>query len=194
MVELAIVLPVLVTVFMGAWTAADLIVANNTTAQASRAGARLGAELGNGGWKNGAPATGCQTTSNDPCILDSQIINQVLPLVFSNGSSAMSNAVVTEVDIYRPGGSGNGCSFGSGCPPDNGAYVSGDKVDVYNVSSGGVATRTSWTYGLDLRNQVHPSEAELGVRVVFNYTSPTLKMFNQTGDSQYTVVRLAPIE
>jgi hypothetical protein len=44
-----------------------------------------------------------------------------------------------------------------------------------------------------MRLQTHPFEAELGVRLVFKYTSPTLTMFTQT-DTQYTVVRLAPME
>ena len=50
---------------------------------------------------------------------------------------------------------------------------------------------TTCTYTLALRLQTHPSEAELGVRLVFTYTSPTLKFFTQT-DSQYTVMRLVP--
>ncbi len=47
-------------------------------------------------------------------------------------------------------------------------------------------------FGLDMRGQTHPNEAELGVRVVFHYTSPTMTVFTQT-DSQYSVVRLAPV-
>ncbi len=72
MVELAILLPILVTLFLGSWTAADLISDNNAAAQASRAGARFAAELGNGGWKSGAGASGCQTGGTDPCKLDAR--------------------------------------------------------------------------------------------------------------------------
>jgi Flp pilus assembly protein TadG len=188
MVELAILLPILVTLFLGSWTAADLIADNNAAAQASRAGARFAAELGNGGWKAGAGASGCQTSGIDPCKLDVQIVDQVLPIV----SPKLTNAVITEIDIYQPSGSGNSCTFNSGtCPPNNGAYISGELINVYTVS-GGVATRASWNYGLDKRGQTHPNEDELGVRVVFSYTSPTLKVFTQT-NNQYTVVRLAPI-
>jgi Flp pilus assembly protein TadG len=188
MVELAILLPILVTLFLGSWTAADLISDNNAAAQATRAGARLAAELGNGGWKSGAGASGCQTSGIDPCKLDIQIVDQVLPIV----SPKLTNAIVTEIDIYQPSGSGNGCTFSSGsCPPNNGAYCCGELIDVYTVS-GGVATRSSATYTLDKRGQTHPNEDELGVRLVFQYTSPTMTVFSQT-DSQYSVVRLAPV-
>ena len=46
MVEMALLLPVLLLLFLGAWTAANLIDDNNAAAQATRAGARLAAELG----------------------------------------------------------------------------------------------------------------------------------------------------
>lgn len=188
MVELAILLPILVTLFLGSWTAADLISDNNAAAQASRAGARFAAELGNGGWKSGAGSSGCQTSGTDPCKIDVQIVDQVLPIV----APKLTNATVTEIDIYQPSGSGNSCTFASGtCPPNNGAYTSGELIDVYNVSAG-IATLASWSFGLDKRGQSHPTEDELGVRVVFHYTSPTMTVFTQT-DSQYSVVRLAPV-
>lgn len=189
MVELAILLPILVTLFLGSWTAADLISDNNAAAQASRAGARLAAELGNGGWKSGAGSSGCQTSGTDPCKIDVQIVDQVLPIV----SPKLTNAVVKEIDIYQPNGSGSSCTFSSGtCPLDNGDYKSPELIDVYNVSITGVATLASWSFGLDKRGQTHPNEDELGVRIVFQYTSPTMSVFTQK-DSQYSVVRLAPV-
>ena len=42
MVEMALLLPVLMLLFLGSWTAANLIDDNNAAAQATRAGARLG--------------------------------------------------------------------------------------------------------------------------------------------------------
>ena len=190
MVELAILLPILVTLFLGSWTAADLIADNNAAAQASRAGARFAAELGNGGWKAGAGRSGCQKSGTDPCKLDTQIVNQVLPIV----SPKLTNALVTEIDIYQPKGSGNSCTFSSGtCPPNNGAYTgTTELIDVYSVSPTGVASLVSANFGLDKRGQTHPNEDELGVRLVFQYTSPTLKVFTQI-QNQYTVVRLAPV-
>jgi len=145
MVEMALLLPVLMLLFLGSWTAANLIDDNNAAAQATRAGARLGAELGNGA------SLGLTQ-------------NQIGTTPFVPGS----------------------------CPPNNGAYTAGELIDTYTVS-GGVVSSTcgTCTFTLANRSQVHPSEAELGVRLVFKYTSPALTFFTQT-DSQYTVMRLAP--
>lgn len=181
LVELALLLPVLATLFLGSWTAADLIADNNVAAQATRAGARFAAELGNNGWSPGG--------STDPTNTDTQIINQMLPVI--NGK--LTNAVITEIDIYQPSGCTGSTPYNAGaCPPNNGAYCCGEHADIYPVN-GGVVDYVSGaqTYGLDRRVQTHPQEAELGVRVVFSYTSPTLRVFTQQ-DSQYTVVRLAP--
>jgi Flp pilus assembly protein TadG len=178
MVEMALLLPVLLLLFLGAWTAANLIDDNNAAAQATRAGARLAAELGNGS------ALGLTQTQ-----VDRDIIDQVLPIV----KPQLTNAQVTEIDIYQPSGCTGTTPFVAGtCPPNNGAYTAGEAIDVYSVTNY-VATYpcTTCSYTLALRLQTHPNEAELGVRLVFKYTSPTLTFFTQT-DSQYTVMRLAP--
>jgi Flp pilus assembly protein TadG len=178
MVEMALLLPVLLLLFLGAWTAANLISDNNAAAQATRAGARLAAELGNGS------ASGLTQQQ-----VDRDIIDQVLPIV----KPQLTNAQVTEIDIYEPSGCTGTTPYSSGtCPPNNGAYTAGEPIDVYSVSNY-VATYpcTTCSYTLALRLQTHPNEAELGVRLVFTYTSPTLKFFTQT-DTQYTVMRLAP--
>jgi Flp pilus assembly protein TadG len=190
MVEMALLLPVLLLLFLGAWTASNLIDDNNVSLQATRAGARLAAELGNGG---SSGATQAQ--------LDADILDQVYPIV----SPQLTNAKVTEIDIYQPSGCIGTTPFASGtCPPNNGRYCStvtnsytpfcspSELVDTYAVS-GGVVSSTcgTCTFTLANRSQVHPSEAEIGVRLVFTYTSPTLRFFTQT-DAQYTVMRLAP--
>lgn len=198
MVELAILLPVLMTLFLGSWTAADLVSDNNIAAQATRAGARLAAEIGDNSYAT-TSASGCQTSSTDPCQVDLDIINQVLPIV----DTKLTNATVTLIYIYQPSACTNGGTFSYGgsfssstCPPNDGDFVAGELVDKYSIS-GSTATwtnpRAAKTYWLNLRSQVHPNEAELGVKLFFSYTSPTLKFFTQT-DSQYTVVRLAPVE
>jgi hypothetical protein len=204
MVELAILLPFMVLLFLGSWTAADLIGDNDTALQATRAGARYAAELGNTLPVGSGISSLCSGTNDpDTCTVDQDIIAQVLPVVKGN----MPNAVVQYIDIYQPGGSGNDCTFGvAGCPP-SGAYQSSgptDPVDVYGISGNTVssvpltysiscAANPTGCYPLSLRVQTHPFEAELGVRIVFTYTSPTLSLFTQK-DSQYMVVRLAPVE
>jgi Flp pilus assembly protein TadG len=178
MVEMALLLPVLLLLFLGAWTAANLIDDNNAAAQATRAGARLAAELGSGS------ALGLTQAQ-----VDRDIIDQVLPIV----KPQLTNAQVTEIDIYQPSGCTGTTPFSAGtCPPNNGAYTAGEAIDAYSVTNY-VATYpcTTCSYTLALRLQTHPNEAELGVRLVFKYTSPTLTFFTQT-DTQYTVMRLAP--
>jgi Flp pilus assembly protein TadG len=208
MVEMVIILPLMVLLFLGSWTAGDLIGDNDTALQGTRAGARYAAELG-GTMPTLVNASLCTSTyTNDiyTCQVDLDIIDQVLPVVAGN----MPNAVVSEIDIYQPPGSGNGCTFNAatagttgGCPPQA-PYQSGDYVDVYPISGNAVssvpatysiscASSPNGCYPLSQREGTHPFEAELGVRIVFTYTSPTLKLFTQT-DSQYTIVRLAPVE
>jgi Flp pilus assembly protein TadG len=208
MVEFAVLLPLMMVLFLGSWTAADLIADNDTALQATRAGARYAAELG------AAPpasvtASACQSSlTSDPntCQVDLDIINQMLPVV----NATMPNAVVTEIDIYEPSGGstsgGTGCTtFSSTCPPNRGAYTAsaGEPINEYAISGTSVTAPTKYPitctptpidcYTLSQRWQVHPDEAELGVRIVFKYTSPTLKFFTQQ-DTQYTVVRLSPEE
>ena len=181
LVELAVLLPVMVILFMGAWTAADLVADNNTAIQATQEGARYASELGDGS------SMGTGVTVNQ---VDTAIVEQMLPVLHSQ----FTNAVINEIDIYQPEGSGNDCTFTtSSCPPDNGAYVTGDPVDQWPISGTTIGTPLQLTYTLALRDQIHPFESELGVRVRFTYTSPTMQVFTQT-DFQYTVVRLAPEE
>lgn len=202
MVEMAMLLPVLLLLFLGAWTAANLIDDNNAAAQATRAGGRLAAELGNGGYPT-ATLAACQSgVSKNPCQIDQDIIDQVLPIV----SPQLTNAKVIEIDIYQPSGCTGTTPFASGtCPPNNGAYCTSsfqnsftpvcagvtELIDKYTVSGTTATLSGTAGYTLDKRSQVHPNESELGVRLVFTYTSPTLSFFTQT-DSQYTVMRLAP--
>jgi Flp pilus assembly protein TadG len=178
MVEMALLLPVLMLLFLGSWTAANLIDDNNAAGQATRAGARLGAELGNGS------ALGLTQAQ-----IDRDILDQVYPIV----SPQLTNAAVTEIDIYQPSGCIGTTPFAPGtCPPNNGSYTAGELIDTYTVSGGVVAGSCgTCSFTLANRSQVHPNEAELGVRLVFKYTSPALTFFTQT-DSQYTVMRLAP--
>lgn len=178
MVEMAMLLPVLMLIFLGAWTAANLIDDNDAAAQATRAGARLAAELGSG--------ASLGLTQQQ---VDRDIIDQVLPIV----KPQLTNAQVSEIDIYQPNGCTGTTPFVSGtCPPNNGAYTAGEPIDVYSVTNYTASYPcTTCSYTLALRLQTHPSEAELGVRLVFTYTSPTLSFFTQT-NSQYTVMRLVP--
>jgi hypothetical protein len=183
LVEFALVVPVLMLLFLGVYTAADLSGAKETVGHASREGVRIAAEIGNNGYRTGSSATaGCQTASTDPCIVDNEILKAMLPIL----SQQLSHAAVAEIDVYQPAP----CTGGP-CPPDNGAWQSGDLIDQYNPD-GTIMTGSPQSYTLDRRTQIHPNEASVGVRIKFHYTSPTLRMFTMDV-SEYAVVRLAPL-
>ena len=130
LVEMAMLLPVLLLLFLGAWTAANLIDDNNAAAQATRAGGRLAAELGNGGYPNRTLAACQGGSASNPCQIDRDIIDQVIPIV----SPQLTNARVTEIDLYQPSGCTGTTPFSSGtCPPNDGAFCCGELVDKYNV-------------------------------------------------------------
>jgi hypothetical protein len=196
MVELVVLLPLMVLLFLGGWTAAGLIGDNDTALQATRAGARYAAELGNDGYP--MKTASCQGLfAYNPCSADQGIIQQMVPIL----TGTMPNAVLLEIAIYEPTSCTNGGLFSTGtpdtpggCPPNNGAYTAGENIDVYKPVAGTWMLQPPGAgYTLDLRHQVHPNEAELGVLIQFRYTSPTLSLFTQT-DTQYTVVRLSPQE
>src|SRR5580698_10109344 len=108
MVEMALLLPVLMLLFLGSWTAANLIDDNNASGQATRAGARLGAELGNGS------ALGLTQNQIDTDILD-QVHASLLP--------QLTDTNVTQIDICHPSGCIGTTPFAPGtCPPNNRAY------------------------------------------------------------------------
>jgi hypothetical protein len=187
-VEMALLLPVLLILFLGSWTASDLIADNNSAVQATRAGARYAAEIGNNNFQTG--------DGTSPLQVDTDIIDQMLPIL----NTELTNAVVNEIDIYQPSPCSNGGTFtpgtagtASGCPPNNGAYTTPELIDKYTISGTTITAGNIPQYTLDLRSQIPYDEAELGVRVLFTYTSPTLRFFNQQ-DNAYTVVRLGPEE
>lgn len=188
-VEMSLIVALVLFLFLGVYTAADLVNDQDTVYHAARQGARLAAELGNGGYSPSNPTAGCQQPGHpeDPCAVDQEILHAVLPIL----QQQLSHATVTEIDIYRPQPCPTGTDWGSGCPPDNGAWVSGDPIDRYNPD-GTVVNGATPQYTLDMRTQRHPNEASIGVRILYHYTSPTMALFTMDGN-QYAVVRLAPV-
>jgi len=192
MVELAILIPLLLTLFLGSWTATALVGDNDTALQATQTGARYGAELGGtlpAGTTVGSPCSGLAAADQSTCQVDVDIIDEMLPVISTN----MPNAVVKYVDIYQPDGSGNGCSFTSGtCPPNDGAFLAGyyQYVDTYPISGTSVGAPTTITYLLTDRDTTQPDQSELGVAIQFAYTSPTWGLFTIANDTQYSVERL----
>jgi Flp pilus assembly protein TadG len=198
LVELAILLPVLLLLFVGAYTASNFLNDRQIAGQATRAGARLGAEIGNANYLSGqaAQAGSCQTTGNDPCIIDQEIVTSTITVArnLTNVSS------MNEIDIYSPcTTSGSSCSSTtSTCPATNtsdGSYLSGDWVDIYKPNGSGVwVLNGSAQYTLDRRKQVHPNEASIGVRLVYTFQGSAPMTFFNMQTSEYATMCMAPIQ
>ncbi len=196
-IELCFVLPVCLLLFMGVYTAGAFISDLNVAGQATRAGSRLGAEVGNYGYTATSGLTSfCMTTSNDPCAVDQDIITAVTTV-----TKGMSNVVsFDEIDIYNPCSVSNGaCTATSQVCSDAGniagKYVSGkDPADVYKLASGAWALQGLAGYKLDARNQTHPNELAVGVRIVYTFKASAPISFFNMQTSQYAVMCFAPSE
>jgi TadE-like protein len=170
MIETAIVIAVVFAIVMGVYAVGMFASDQNTAGTATRAGARLASELGNGGY-NGVIVAPCQTGPADPCAVDRQIVQSVcqvattMPFVTS----------ISEVDIYRATGSGS----------------TGDLIDKY-TSCAANALAVSAAYTLDLRIQTHPNEAYIGVSVTYNYKAPVPMFPLTTTATVYTVTQMSP--
>ena len=172
LIETAVVIAVILSILMGVYSVGQFASDQNTAGTATRAGARVASELGNGGY-NGVTATGCQTTAKDPCAVDRQIVQNVcqvaatMPFVTS----------IAEVDIYRVT-----------IPPASGFI---DLVDRYTSCAAG-ASAVSAPYTLDLRIQTHPNETYIGVSLKYNYRSPVPLVPLATTATVSTVTLLSP--
>jgi TadE-like protein len=170
MIETAIVIAVIFSILMGVYAVGMFASDQNTAGTATRAGARLASELGNGA--NGATLAPCQAgDATDPCAIDRQIVQSVcqvaatMPFVTS----------ISEVDIYRATGNGS----------------TGDLVDRYMTCAAN-APASSFAYTLNLRTQTHPDEAYIGVSVRYTYKAPVPMFPLTTTATVYTVTRMSP--
>ncbi len=171
LVETAVVIAVILSLIMGVYAVSQFASDQNTAGTATRAGARLAGELGNGGYTAGSTASGCQANAKDPCALDRQIVQQVCQVA---ATMPFVSAIV-EVDIYRATGSGG----------------SGDLTDKY-TSCAANASAVSATYTLDFRVVTHPIEAYIGVSLTYKYKSPVPIFPLTTQSTVYTVTQMSP--
>lgn len=171
LVETALITFLLLTTVLGVYTTSVFASDNDQALAAVRAGARLGAEIGNNGWVTGVPT--------DPTAIDEQVTSTVLQLA----TQIPFVSTLYEVTIYQPGGN-----------PD-GTYAAGtDLAECYNASGPVTCHGTAppGKYTLDYRTQLHPNEALIGVQIRYHYVSPTPVVAISTDVTQYTVMRLAP--
>jgi Flp pilus assembly protein TadG len=115
LVEFALLVPVLVLVFLGAWTGAALIANSDTIGQTTSYGAQIAASVGNVGCTGSSctAAYSCQQAANDPCAADAEIIAAMQPAL----QHQLSNTQVVEIDIYRPQSCGSLNPSPSTTPP-----------------------------------------------------------------------------
>lgn len=207
-IEMALVLPVLLLMFLGAWTAAALIGNQDSVAQATGAGARVAASLGDDEYVAAATSySGCQQSATDACAVDAAVLAAMTPAL-----SQLSNSTVTRIDIYEPGSClpNSGGVLPSSCPTTDGALQSGNPLDDEYLKCGSTWTlvdgvgRTGAAgtcpssgkegtapYTLADRVEVAPDEQAIAVQVTFKFTAPGLTFFTQT-DTKYTAISLPP--
>ncbi|MGA2282388.1 MAG: TadE family protein [Candidatus Dormibacteria bacterium] len=207
LVELTLILPIMILLFVGTSTAATFLGDAQVAGQAIRAGARLAAEDGNGGYLSTNPLASCQTAANggtgspnDPCTVDNEVVQSVL----TTAGGLTNLSALNEIDIYEPcAWSGQSCTATtdlctySNSANLNGSLQTGDPVDVYKYkSSTGTWTRQEpggdTLYTLALRDQTEPSESPIGVRLVFTFQASAPMNFFNFQTSQYMTACLAP--
>jgi Flp pilus assembly protein TadG len=199
-VELCFVLPICLLLFMGVYTGGSFISDLNVAGQATRAGSRLGAEVGNYGYGTAqalsASCMGASTTN--PCAIDQDIVTTVATIA----KSMQNVASIDEIDIYDPCGSvsSGSCTAANSLCTDTsnilGKYVVGDPVDVYTLQSGTWALKPPGPagYPLNLRTQNHPNELAIGVRILYTFRASAPISFFNYQTSQYATMCLAPSE
>jgi Flp pilus assembly protein TadG len=170
LIETAVVVTVILGLLMGVYAVSQYASDQNTAGTATRAGARLAGELGDGGY-DGVTFSLCQANAKDPCAIDRQIVLAVCQVA----ATMPFVTKIDEVDIYRATGGGG----------------TGDLTDKY-TSCAANAAAVSATYTLDFRLQTHPNEAYIGVSVKYDYKSPVPIFPLATTSTVYTVTQMSP--
>ncbi len=197
LVEFCFVLPILLVLFAGVYTSGSFVSDMDIAGQATRAGARLGAEVANYGYGTAAAQTaacmGASTT--DPCAVDQDIVTSLVTI-----AKGMTNvASFDEIDIYDPCASAGACTNSTSLCSDpanvSGKYVAGvDPVDVYKLIGGVWTLQGTAGYTLDKRTQSHPNELAIGVRLVFHFQAAAPINFFNVQAAQYETMCFAPYE
>ena len=154
-VETVALLPLILMLFMGVYAASELLSDENMATSASRNAARIGADIGNNGYQPGV-------TPTDPTAEDQTIVAAVNAAL----TNQVSSATITEVDVYQPKASASAGYFDV---TDAGMYI-----DRYAPNGNSLGAGAGGQYGLDKRSQIPGQVAEIGVRVVFQFSSPNM--------------------
>jgi hypothetical protein len=197
LVELCLLLPILLLLFEGLYTGSAFISDMDIAGQATRAGARLGAEVASYGYGTShAQITTCMGASTtNPCAVDQGIVTSIVTI--AKGMTNISS--FNEIDIYDPCASAGSCTGSTSLCSDpsnvSGRYVAGvDPTDVYKLQSGTWTLQGAAGYTLDMRTQNHPNELAIGVRLVFTFQASAPITFFNVQASQYETMCFAPYE
>jgi hypothetical protein len=182
---------------MGVYTAGSFISDMDVAGQATRAGARLGAEVANYGYGTAAAqSAACMGGSTtNPCAVDQDIVTSTMTI-----AKGLTNVTsFDEIDIYNPCSSAGVCTNSTRLCSDptniSGNYVAGvDPVDVYKLSGGVWTLQGTAGYTLDTRTQNHPNELAIGVRLVFHFQAAAPFSFFNVQAAQYETMCFAPYE
>jgi Flp pilus assembly protein TadG len=177
-VELALSVPVLLTMLLGMLNIGVLITDKVITAYAARQGARLAAELGNG------TISGLTTLQ-----IDQNVVGTV-----KASAANLAYATVTEIDVYQASQavpvSGSTCVV-STLGPANGSFdPTTQHYDAYDGSGNAVGVAT---FSSALRNQLPPCETSIGVNLKWTYVTPSGYQALSLALSDYAVMKAAPV-
>jgi hypothetical protein len=195
LVETVIVIIAALTLFVGVYAVSVGVGDANQAGQAGRAGARYGAQLGGNHYLTAA-LDPCQGgTRINPCVVDDQIMADVL-----TGLSGMRFATISAIIVYEPcdsGGCATPCADVGGtinvASPFNATYDYGESYTVTGPTTFSAPTAVGkGLYSLDKRLQAHPNEQGIGVEVDFTYASPTPLVRPSFSLKEYAVQCLAP--
>jgi Flp pilus assembly protein TadG len=178
-VELALSIPVLLTMLFGMLNIGVLITDKVITAYAARQGARLAAELGNGLVSN-------MTTLQ----IDQNVVGTVRA-----STANLAYATLTEIDIYQASQaapvSGSSCVVTT-LGPANGSFDSTTQpYDSYDGTP--QANQLHQGFLNTARMQVPPCETSIGVNLKWKYTTPTGYQALSLTLLDYAVMKAAPV-
>jgi hypothetical protein len=194
LVELALVIPVMLSLFVGVYAAAGYIADRQVAGQAARAGARLGAEIGS----NAGTTYPCQGgVSDNPCGIDQQIIQQTTTI----GKGLIDNGTIDEIDIYLPCQGSCATQSQQQCATAgaSGDYPAGGALhqSIYKPDTSNppvfVLQSPPGSFGMSYRVQQHPIESAISVRVVYTFRAsvPLFTYFDRTS-SEYATMCFSP--
>jgi Flp pilus assembly protein TadG len=167
-VEFSLSIPVLLTLLFGVLNIGVLITDKVVASYATRQGARIAAELGNGSGSG----------------LTTQQIDQNIEQTLLASAANLGFATINEIDIYQADAPG---------APSNGSFnPATDKYDGYDRNGNPVGPE-NFPATATLRNQVPPNETSIGVRLLWTYTPPTGYQSFSLQLSDYTVMKATAV-